>query len=70
MIENAQTAYENIVPTFAEKSSVGDRIAIVGLSLILAACGGEKVGVGMRLCPVTSGIVRNLEEVNAVKLRH
>lgn len=70
LIKDGQTAHETIIPAFAGKSSVGDQIAIAGLILILAACGAEKVGVGMRLYPVTSGIVRNLEEMDAVKLRH
>lgn len=70
LIEDGLRAYEAIVAKSAGKFSVGDNITIADLCLIPAAWGAERVGVDLRAFPVTSSIVKNLEEEEAVKLGH
>ncbi|KAJ5316900.1 hypothetical protein N7508_001408 [Penicillium antarcticum] len=70
LIVDGLRAYEAVVAGSAGRFSVGDQITIADLCLIPAAWGAERVGVDLGEFPVTSRIVGNLEEVQAVKLGH
>lgn len=70
LIEDGLQAYETTVARSAGKFSVGDQITIADLCLIPAAWGAERVGVDLAAFPVTCGIVRNLENEDAVKKGH
>ncbi|OQD83528.1 hypothetical protein PENANT_c016G07884 [Penicillium antarcticum] len=70
LIVDGLRAYEAVVAGSAGRFSIGDQITIADLCLIPAAWGAERVGVDLGEFPVTSRIVGNLEEVQAVKLGH
>jgi maleylacetoacetate isomerase len=70
LILDGLRAYEAIVAGSAGKFSVGDQITLADLCLIPAAWGAERVGVDLDLFPVTCGIVKNLENEEAVQLGH
>jgi maleylacetoacetate isomerase len=70
LIVDGLRAYEAVVAGSAGRFSVGDQITLADLCLVPAAWGAERVGVDLGLFPVISGIVRNLEAEEAVKLGH
>jgi maleylacetoacetate isomerase len=70
LIEEGLRAYESTVTKSAGKYSVGDDITIADICLIPAAWGAERVGVDLKAFPVTFGIIRNLEGIDAVKKGH
>jgi maleylacetoacetate isomerase len=70
LILDGLRAYEAIVAGSAGTFSVGDQITLADLCLIPAAWGAERVGVDLDLFPVTCGIVKNLENEEAVQLGH
>jgi maleylacetoacetate isomerase len=70
LIEDGLRAYEAIVAGCAGKYSVGDEITMADVCLVPAAWGAERVGVDLGAFPVVSGIVKNLESVEAVRKGH
>ncbi|KAJ5669615.1 Maleylacetoacetate isomerase [Penicillium macrosclerotiorum] len=70
LIEDGLRAYETIVASSAGKFSVGDQITIADICLIPAAWGAERVGVDLKAFPITSKIVQNLEQEEAVRKGH
>ncbi|KAJ5525948.1 hypothetical protein N7494_012598 [Penicillium frequentans] len=70
LIEEGLSAYEATVARSAGKFSVGDEISIADICLIPAAWGAERVGVDLGAFPVTCGIIRNIEGVDAVIKGH
>ncbi|KAJ5094721.1 hypothetical protein N7456_010582 [Penicillium angulare] len=70
LIVEGLEAYERTVRKSAGRFSVGDTVCVADICLIPAVWGAERVGVDLSLFPVVSGIVRNLEGEEAVRLGH